>query len=133
MSSVPREGKTKMDSVISTKDLRKSFRSQRGAVEAVRGVSFEVNRGEIFGFLGPNGAGKTTTLRMLTTLLPIDSGSAVVAGFDVGRHPKEVRERIGYVSQLGGRTTWPRAGKTWSSRAGSTAKTCRRPRNELRN
>ncbi len=52
----------------------KSFRSQRGAVEAVRGVSFELNRGEIFGFLGPNGAGKTTTLRMLTTLLPIDSG-----------------------------------------------------------
>lgn len=99
---MPSEGKTNMDSIISTKDLRKSFRSQRGAVDAVRGVSFEVNRGEIFGFLGPNGAGKTTTLRMLTTLLPIDSGSAVVAGFDVGRHPKEVRERIGYVSQLGG-------------------------------
>jgi ABC-2 type transport system ATP-binding protein len=61
-----------------------------------------VRRGEIFGFLGPNGAGKTTTLRMLTTLLPIDGGKATVAGIDVARHPKQVRSRIGYVSQLGG-------------------------------
>jgi ABC-2 type transport system ATP-binding protein len=96
------ERKMEMDSIISTRDLRKSFRSQRGNVDAVRGVSFDVARGEIFGFLGPNGAGKTTTLRMLTTLLPIDAGSAVVAGFDVGRDPKEVRAHIGYVSQLGG-------------------------------
>jgi ABC-2 type transport system ATP-binding protein len=71
-------------------------------VEAVRGVNIDVLRGEIFGFLGPNGAGKTTTLRMLTTLLPIDSGQATVAGFDVASEPKRVRERIGYVSQLGG-------------------------------
>ena len=77
-----------MDSIISTKDLRRVFRSQRGPVEAVRGVSIEVGRGEIFGFLGPNGAGKTTTLRMLTTLLPIDCGSAIVAGFDVARQPE---------------------------------------------
>jgi ABC-2 type transport system ATP-binding protein len=91
-----------MDRIISTKDLRKTFRSQRGTVEAVRGVSFDVARGEIFGFLGPNGAGKTTTLRMLTTLLPIGSGTAVVAGFDVAKQPKEVRAHIGYVSQLGG-------------------------------
>jgi ABC-2 type transport system ATP-binding protein len=96
---------TAVDNVISTHDLRKSFpvKGKRGrAVEAVRGVSFDVHRGEIFGFLGPNGAGKTTTLRMLTTLLPIGSGTATVAGFDVARHPKQVRERIGYVSQLGG-------------------------------
>ncbi len=91
-----------MDNVITTRDLRKSFRSRRGPVEAVRGVSIEVRRGEIFGFLGPNGAGKTTTLRMLTTLLPIDSGTATVAGFDVARQPAQVRRRIGYVSQLGG-------------------------------
>src|ERR1035441_5706774 len=58
--------------------------------------------GEVFGFLGPNGAGKTTTLRMLTTLLPIDSGTASVAGSDVAREPKQVRQRIGYVSQAGG-------------------------------
>jgi ABC-2 type transport system ATP-binding protein len=62
----------------------------------------EVARGEIFGFLGPNGAAKTTTLRMLTTLLPIDEGSASVAGFDVRQEPERVRARIGYVSQLGG-------------------------------
>ena len=91
-----------MEAIISTTDLRKQFHSRRGPVEAVRGVSFEVGRGEIFGFLGPNGAGKTTTLRMLTTLLPIDSGSATVAGIDVARKPKQVRQRIGYVSQLGG-------------------------------
>ena len=71
-------------------------------IEAVRGVSLQVARGEIVGFLGPNGAGKTTTLRMLTTLLPIDGGSATVAGLDVRRQPGRVRGRIGYVSQLGG-------------------------------
>ena len=94
-----------MDSVIFTSDLRKSFPARGkhgGLVEAVRGVSIEVGRGEIFGFLGPNGAGKTTTLRMLTTLLPIGSGTATVAGFDVARQPKQVRRRTGYVSQLGG-------------------------------
>jgi ABC-2 type transport system ATP-binding protein len=97
--------------MIITRDLRKSFAvrgSKRGReegsgrVEAVRGVSIGVARGEIFGFLGPNGAGKTTTLRMLTTLLPIDAGTATVAGFDVARQPGQVRRRIGYVSQLGG-------------------------------
>jgi ABC-2 type transport system ATP-binding protein len=90
------------DNVITTTDLRKSFRTKGGQVEAVRGVRIDVRPGEIYGFLGPNGAGKTTTLRMLTTLLPIDSGSATVAGFDVGRQPQQVRTRIGYVSQLGG-------------------------------
>ena len=87
---------------ISTFDLRKSFSSRRGTVEAVRGVSLQIGRGEIFGLLGPNGAGKTTTLRMFTTLLPIDAGRAEVAGIDVSLEPKRVRERIGYVSQLGG-------------------------------
>ena len=90
------------DRIISTDGLRKSFRSPKGEITAVNGVSIDVNRGEIFGFLGPNGAGKTTTLRMLTTLLPIDAGAARVAGFDVARQPQEVRTRIGYVSQLGG-------------------------------
>jgi ABC-2 type transport system ATP-binding protein len=98
-----------VDDVISTRDLRKSFPAKGGAkgrrggrVEAVRGVSIDVRHGEVFGFLGPNGAGKTTTLRMLTTLLPIGSGTATVSGFDVARQPKEVRKRSGYVSQLGG-------------------------------
>jgi ABC-2 type transport system ATP-binding protein len=89
--------------VIVARGLRKAFRARGGPrVEAVRGVDLDVNCGEIFGFLGPNGAGKTTTLRMLTTLLPIDSGTATVAGFDVSREPGRVRARIGYVSQLGG-------------------------------
>jgi ABC-2 type transport system ATP-binding protein len=87
---------------ITTDQLTKSFPSRPKPVEAVRGVSLHVQQGEIFGLLGPNGAGKTTTMRMLTTLLPIDAGSATVAGFDVRRHPQQVRQRIGYVSQLGG-------------------------------
>jgi ABC-2 type transport system ATP-binding protein len=91
-----------VDNVITTRDLRKSFAAKGARVEAVRGVSIDVRDGEIFGFLGPNGAGKTTTLRMLTTLLPIDSGTATVAGFDVAARPRQVRQRIGYVSQLGG-------------------------------
>jgi ABC-2 type transport system ATP-binding protein len=91
-----------MEAVITVEDLGKSFSGRKATVEAVKGVSFKVDRGEIFGFLGPNGAGKTTTLRMLTTLLPIDSGRASVAGFDVDRESKEVRRRIGYVSQAGG-------------------------------
>jgi ABC-2 type transport system ATP-binding protein len=92
-----------MTAVIDARELRKRFPGGRNqAIEAVRGVSLRVARGEIVGFLGPNGAGKTTTLRMLTTLLPIDGGSATVAGLDVGRQPGQVRARIGYVSQLGG-------------------------------
>ena len=92
-----------MTAVIDARELRKRFPGGRGQdIEAVRGVSLRVARGEIVGFLGPNGAGKTTTLRMLTTLLPIDGGSATVAGLDVRRQPGQVRARIGYVSQLGG-------------------------------
>ena len=91
-----------MGNIITIDGLTKRFKSRAGVVEAVRGISFEVAEGEIFGLLGPNGAGKTTTLRMLTTLLPIDAGSAIVAGFDVKRHPERVRTKIGYVSQKGG-------------------------------
>jgi len=92
-------------SIIEIKDLRKSFKSRAGdkkVVEAVKGITLSINEGEVFGFLGPNGAGKTTTQRMLATLLPIDSGVATVAGFDVKRKPNEVRKRIGYVGQIGG-------------------------------
>jgi ABC-2 type transport system ATP-binding protein len=93
---------TDQSPAIITERLSKTFPSRTGPVEAVREVSLQVQRGEIFGLLGPNGAGKTTTMRMLTTLLPIDSGSATVAGFDVSRRPHQVRQRVGYVSQLGG-------------------------------
>ncbi len=87
---------------IEVDGLRKSFRSRAITVEAVRGITFAVPGGTVFGLLGPNGAGKTTTLRMLTTLLPIDGGTATVAGVDVARQPATVRQRIGYVSQAGG-------------------------------
>ena len=82
--------------------LRKSFRVAGATIEAVSGIDLTVPAGEIFGLLGPNGAGKTTTLRILTTLLPADAGSALIAGADVFRTPGLVRRRIGYVGQLGG-------------------------------
>jgi ABC-2 type transport system ATP-binding protein len=88
--------------VIETAELRKTFKSRRGTVEAVQGIDLQVREGEIFGFLGPNGAGKTTTLRMLCTLMPPTSGQATIAGCDLLRDPQGVRERIGYVSQNGG-------------------------------
>ena len=82
--------------------LRKSFRAAGATIEAVSGIDLTVPAGEVFGLLGPNGAGKTTTLRILTTLLPADAGSAFIAGADVLRAPALVRRRIGYVGQLGG-------------------------------
>ena len=88
--------------VIQTRDLRRTFKTRTGSVEAVAGVDLEVQAGEVFGFLGPNGAGKTTTLRMLSTLLPPTGGEAIVAGHDLRREPKKVRERIGYVGQRNG-------------------------------
>jgi len=93
-----------MNETIQAHDLKKTFKAKgkATAVEALRGVSLFVEKGEIYGFLGPNGAGKTTCQRMLTTLLPIDSGKATIAGFDVQTKPQEVRKRIGYVSQIGG-------------------------------
>ena len=70
---------------------------RRSKVRAVRGVSFQVERGELFGLLGPNGAGKSTTIKVLTTLLLPTSGSARVLGVDVVGNPQEVRRNIGYV------------------------------------
>jgi ABC-2 type transport system ATP-binding protein len=82
-------------SAISVRGLAKSFKE----VEAVRGVSFEVESGEAFGFLGPNGAGKTTTINMLCTLVKPTGGSASVAGYDVVRQRDDVRRHIGLVFQ----------------------------------
>jgi ABC-2 type transport system ATP-binding protein len=70
-----------------------------GDFTAVDDVSFEVERGEIFGFLGPNGAGKTTTIKMLTGLLEPSEGEGFVDGLDVRTHRPEIRTRIGYMSQ----------------------------------
>ena len=70
-----------------------------GDFEAVRGISFEVADGEIFGLLGPNGAGKSTLIRMMTTLIPVTSGRAIIAGHDVAREPDAVRRLIGVIPQ----------------------------------
>ena len=92
--------------MIEVSGLRKSYRTRRGrkvtSVDAVCGVDFSVQRGEIFGFLGPNGAGKSTTLRMLATLLRPDGGEATIAGVDLRRAPAHVRRRIGFVAQTSG-------------------------------
>jgi ABC-2 type transport system ATP-binding protein len=76
-----------------------SLSKRYGTVQAVKDVSFCIERGEVFAFLGPNGAGKTTTVRMLCTLTRPGGGHASVAGFDVARQPKAVRRRIGLVFQ----------------------------------
>src|SRR3954451_23534445 len=90
--------------VVEANDLRRVYKTHTGTIrrrvkeiEAVKGVSFEIEKGELFGLLGPNGAGKTTTIKMLITLLIPTSGSAKVLGLDVVKDPREVRKRIGYV------------------------------------
>ena len=87
--------------MIDTADLKRTFKTRTGLVEAVASVDLHVDAGEIFGFLGPNGAGKTTTLRMLATLITPTAGDATVAGADLRRQPGLVRQRIGYVPQGG--------------------------------
>lgn len=83
-------------SAIETTSLTRRF----GAITAVDAINLRVPYGQIFGLLGPNGAGKSTTLKMLTTLLPPTSGTAVVAGCDIKLASADVRRRIGYVPQL---------------------------------
>src|SRR5579884_1712695 len=89
---------------VEVHDLRRTYTTNTGVVrrrqlevEAVRGISFDVGSGELFGLLGPNGAGKTTTIKMLITLLLPTSGEARVLGLDVVREAREIRRRIGYV------------------------------------
>ena len=84
---------------LSTESLEKRFRKGKGKlINALRGVSFEVKEGEIYGILGPNGSGKSTLIRILATLLLPDEGRAWVMGYDVVRQPKRVRELIHRVS-----------------------------------
>src|SRR3989475_12886098 len=80
---------------ISAEHLVRRF----GSFTAVNDVSFRVEKGEIFGFLGPTGSGKTTVIKMLTGLVPLSGGSALVEGLDVATDSESVRERIGYMSQ----------------------------------
>lgn len=81
--------------VVSVKGLRKSY----GKKEVVKGISFDVHGGEIFGILGPNGAGKTTTLEMMETLRPIDGGSVTINGIDVAEDPQKIKYIIGVQPQ----------------------------------
>lgn len=86
----------KMSSIaVSVQNLTKMF----GDFKAVSDVTFDVEKGEIFGFLGANGAGKSTTIRMLCGILPPTSGTGIIAGYDVSKNPGMVRQNIGYMSQ----------------------------------
>ncbi|HWB62907.1 MAG TPA: ABC transporter ATP-binding protein, partial [Chitinophagales bacterium] len=84
-----------METVIQTRELTKRF----GDFVAVDAISFDVHKGEIFGFLGANGAGKTTAMRMLCGLSYPTSGTATVAGFNVYKQAEEIKKNIGYMSQ----------------------------------
>lgn len=87
-----------MNVIISVKDLRKKY----GSFEAVKGISFEVFEGEIFGLLGPNGAGKSTTLEIIETLREKTSGEVWVNGFNLDKHPNEIKRIIGVQLQTTG-------------------------------
>lgn len=81
--------------MLEIKELNKKF----GAIHAVKGVSFTVDKGEVLGFLGPNGAGKSTTMRMITGFLPPTSGTAVVNGCDIIEDPIGAKKQIGYLPE----------------------------------
>lgn len=81
--------------MIEVKNLSKNY----GPFQALKEISFKVNKGQIVGFLGPNGAGKTTTMRILTCFMPASKGKATVAGYDVFKESREVRKRIGYLPE----------------------------------
>lgn len=84
------------DVTIQVKNLKKSYKK----IEVLKGVDFDVQRGEIFALLGSNGSGKTTIVKILSTLLKEDSGSASICGFDVFRNPEKVRESISLTGQF---------------------------------
>src|SRR4028119_302843 len=84
------------NSIIEVENLRKEY---DGGTVAVDGISFQVAKGEFFGFLGPNGAGKSTTMNMLVNLVKKTSGSIKIAGFDNSQHPNEVYKRVGFAMQ----------------------------------
>ena len=81
--------------MIEVQNITKNY----GPFQALRDISFQVDKGQIVGFLGPNGAGKTTTMRILTCFMPASSGRVTVAGYDVFKASREVRKRIGYLPE----------------------------------
>jgi ABC-type multidrug transport system ATPase subunit len=82
---------------VTINNISKSYGAKKAPVQALRGISFEVKEGELFGIIGPDGAGKTSLFRILTTLLLPDEGSATVDGLDVVKDFKQIRERVGYM------------------------------------
>ncbi|MGG1660763.1 ATP-binding cassette domain-containing protein [Brevibacillus sp. NRS-1366] len=84
--------------MIQIQNLRKRY----GKMEALKGLTLEIDKGTVFGFVGPNGAGKSTTMSILATLLEPTSGKAYVGGYEVTKHPKEVRKLIGYMPDFFG-------------------------------
>ena len=84
-----------VNNMIQLRDLTKTY----GLIHAVRGLTFQIPKGQVVGFLGPNGAGKSTTMKILTGYLPATSGRAMIAGIDVAEHPVEVRRHIGYLPE----------------------------------
>ena len=87
-----------MSTIIPVKDLKKNY----GKFEAVKGISFEVNEGEIFGLLGPNGAGKSTTLEIIETLRDKTSGTVIVDGFNLDHDAGQIKKIIGVQLQTSG-------------------------------
>jgi len=85
------------DGGVVARNLVKLYGKKKETVKALQGISFSVNKGELFGIIGPDGAGKTSLFRILTTLLLADGGTAVVDGFDVVKDYKEIRSRVGYM------------------------------------
>ena len=82
---------------VVVENLVKHYGKKKDVVTALQGISFDVNKGEIFGIIGPDGAGKTSLFRILTTLLLADGGTATVDGFDVVGDYKAIRNRVGYM------------------------------------
>jgi ABC-2 type transport system ATP-binding protein len=85
-------------SAVEVKNLVKKY----GSIDAVKGISFSINEGEIFGLIGPNGAGKTTTLRVLSTLLSINGGTVTILGHDLSKQAGEIRKLISYLPEDAG-------------------------------
>ena len=92
----PESGAGPGPNAVETRSLTRRY----GSLVAVNRLNFTCSNGAIFGLLGPNGAGKSTLIKMLTTLLPPSEGTALVAGYDILHEPREVRRKIGYVSQM---------------------------------
>ena len=83
---------------VNVKNLIKNY----GTIQAVKGISFTIDKGEIFGLIGPNGAGKTTALRVISTLLQVTAGTVTIMGYDVEKQPGEIRKLISYLPEDAG-------------------------------